>query len=312
MKKENIVSAQIELTTRCNQKCCVCFRQTLKPKNRDMNFDLLKTITEPYPHLSLVSGIGEPTLYPYFNEAIDHLFDDKLLDIQSNMTTRTPEWWYDLGKIFSRKRHSRVLFGIDIHEHWKRYRQVDTWHRLIENVKAYTSAGGNAWSHMIEFKHNKYDRTETENLARSLGCTNFRVKTSWGYDNVCESPTGKPVEDEDEIRCSYYLHRQVVINVNGMIVPCCFMVFNKCQQERLIEHDMLHYIKHKSSLIKNELKTLDTAVDSKLFKYIEDQPWNCHQKCKRPDVFIYESVFHADGEPRWRLGYTPKNSANVI
>ncbi len=297
LKPEDIVSAQLELTTRCNLKCRVCNRQTsLVPKKKDIDLDLLKTITKPYGHLSLVSGIGEPTLYPHFVEAIDY-FEDKIIDIQSNMTTRMPEWWYDLGKKFSRRRHSRVLFAIDIEEHWERYRQVANWHRLIENVKAYTSAGGNAWAHMIEFKHNKDARTETENLARTLGCTNFRVKASWGYDDVCESPTEYPVKDEDEIRCSYYLHRQVVIGYEGNIVPCCFMVFNERQQEKLKENDMLHYIKHKSCLIRDELKSLDTAVDSKLFKYIDEKPWNCTLKCFRPNVFIYESVFATGGEP---------------
>lgn len=78
----------IELTNRCNLNCEMCFRHTWDTVEGDMDLELLKFIREQikeFSHLDEIffGGIGEPTIYPHFKEAVD-LFDNYKLIMTSN------------------------------------------------------------------------------------------------------------------------------------------------------------------------------------------------------------------------------------
>jgi tungsten cofactor oxidoreducase radical SAM maturase len=66
----------IELTNRCNLDCEMCFRHTWDTIEGDMDLDLLKSIREQVNELPTLEqvffgGIGEPTVYPPFKEAVE-------------------------------------------------------------------------------------------------------------------------------------------------------------------------------------------------------------------------------------------------
>ncbi len=74
----------LELTNRCNLNCAMCFRHTWKTVEGDMDLNLLKSLKnqlEDLPDLDSVffGGIGEPTVYPHFKEAVDHFNNYQLL-----------------------------------------------------------------------------------------------------------------------------------------------------------------------------------------------------------------------------------------
>ncbi|KNZ43392.1 hypothetical protein AKG39_01460 [Acetobacterium bakii] len=78
----------IELTNRCNLNCEICFRHSWDAIEGDMDLDLLKSIREQvkeFPTLKEVffGGIGEPTVYRHFKEAVD-LFEEYRLSLTSN------------------------------------------------------------------------------------------------------------------------------------------------------------------------------------------------------------------------------------
>ncbi|WKY43772.1 radical SAM protein [Eubacteriaceae bacterium ES2] len=78
----------IELTNRCNLDCRMCFRHSWETVEEDMDFEMLKTLKKQIDEIGTVKeiffgGIGEPTIYPHFKEAVD-LFKDYRLLITSN------------------------------------------------------------------------------------------------------------------------------------------------------------------------------------------------------------------------------------
>ncbi len=302
----DITSARIELTTRCNQKCLFCPRtraQEPEPKI-DMDLDYLKNCHN-YKIVHLVSPRSEPALHPQFIDVIN-IFKERntTLYLYSNMTTHTPQWWHDLGSLFQYKPDNGLYFSIDVKKHWKRYRGVNNWYKMAENVEAFTAGGGIAWAHMIEFCHNRDSRMETEELARTLGCERFRIKTSWMYDDKCSRPLGSETRWEQsnkstgQLQCEHLEKKEVVIDAGGNITPCCFTFMNNEKKEILEEKDMIHLIKHKSCEVRGELKSLDTALDSKLFKYIlgnMNTSWLCNLHCKKSleESYNYEIRFWA-------------------
>lgn len=65
----------LELTSKCNLTCEMCYRQTWQEPDGDMTLDLLRKIArgaESFPGLRevILGGIGEPTFAPIFRQAV--------------------------------------------------------------------------------------------------------------------------------------------------------------------------------------------------------------------------------------------------
>ncbi|AFH42189.1 tungsten cofactor oxidoreductase radical SAM maturase [Fervidicoccus fontis] len=76
----NMKYLYIELTTRCNLKCKMCFKQYWEDKEGDMDYNLFLKIlndTQEFPSIKMIflGGIGEPTVYPKFTDAVKEIKD---------------------------------------------------------------------------------------------------------------------------------------------------------------------------------------------------------------------------------------------
>jgi len=304
---EEIITAQLELTTRCNQKCRFCTRQRHQTNRilKDIDFDVIKNLAD-YKRIALVGPRSEPTLYPLFMDAME-IFKERNTKIQlfSNMTTHNPDWWYKLGVFMKYEYHNKTYFAIDLEEDWQIYRGVDTWHKMVENVKAFTAGGGIAWAHLIEFAYNQDKIKDIEKLARHMGCTKFRIKNSWDYDEVCSRPVSGRTRWElslekktGVLQCQHLIDKDVVIDVSGNIVPCCYTLMTDERKGKFRDQDQIQeLIKYEKDSQQGKLKTLESALNSSYFNYIFDtmeNSWNCklHCKIRIPECYIYEKTLN--------------------
>jgi hypothetical protein len=315
MKPEDITMAQIELTTRCNQKCMFCCRtknlENPAFKIKDMDFEILKKMN--FEIASFVSSRSEPTLYPRFFDVID-CFRKKgtIIHIYSNATTHNPKWWAKLAK--NLKYHTknisqnRLFFAIDLKKHWKRYRDVDSFDKMFENVKAFTDNGGIAWAHMILFKHNENEIEETKWLAKELNCRRFRTKISWNFNDECERPEKIGTKTRWEIcntkkeniyQCSHYINREVVIDVDGIYAPCCHTLITQDNRySHYMDANPMVILKYQKSKLSGELNDLESALKSEYFGYIlnnMDKAMPCKVHCKefdQQDAYLNETVLN--------------------
>ena len=309
---KELISAQLELTTRCNQKCRLCTRQRHQTNKilKDIDYGVVEHVVEQFTgkRIALVGPRSEPTMYPRFMEMME-LFKEKHIKVQlfSNMTTHNPDWWYKLGKFMKYEHHNKVYFAVDLEEDWQLYRQVDTWHQMCENTKAFTAGGGIAWAHMIEFEYNQTKIEENVVLARRLGCTKFRVKNSWDYDDVCKRPAKGRTRWEQSLldrhntgvlKCNHLIDRDVVIDVDGDFVPCCYTIMTDERKGKFRDHDEIQdLIKYEKDSKQGKLKTLDSALASNFFKYTFDNmqnSWNCKLHCKLRAIesYLYERTLN--------------------
>jgi len=285
----DILAAEFELTTRCNQKCRICVRSMSTVSRVDMDLKWIRNCHN-YKTVSLVGPRSEPTLHPQFIDILEIFKNKKItISLYSNTTTHTPEWWHKVGKTMSEG--DMLIFAIDLEKHWEIYRGTNNWHKMIENVKAFTDAGGRAWAHMIEFQHNSCDKEKTTQLAQELGCEKFRVKSSWNYDDICKRPrTNTKTRWEQgqelkgtELKCGHILNNKVTIDVYGDITPCCFTIMTELKKKILENSDWKHRVIHAGCAERGDLKTVEKATESKLFDYIltnKEELQNCTLHCK--------------------------------
>ena len=141
----------IELTTRCNAACPMCFRNNHGDRpnpmlvEKDFELDLLEQIDVPVKKLALCGNYGDPIMHKELPQIIEYWFKNKSQNIvmMTNGGARSKQWWTDLGKLTKGK--MRVTFGIDGLEDTNHlYRRNVRWDRLMQNTKAFIDAGGDA------------------------------------------------------------------------------------------------------------------------------------------------------------------------
>jgi radical SAM protein with 4Fe4S-binding SPASM domain len=81
-------TVKIELTSKCNKKCWMCWRRNNDKDNiqyNDMSFPLLKSIAHQLPHSIVIQfhNDGEPLLYPIFGSALN-LFNSQIKCMNTN------------------------------------------------------------------------------------------------------------------------------------------------------------------------------------------------------------------------------------
>jgi MoaA/NifB/PqqE/SkfB family radical SAM enzyme len=109
--------------------------------------------------------------------------------VNTNGGMRKPEWWAELGKLFSKYPRSMynywsVTFSIDGLEDTNHlYRRNVKWNAVIANAQAFIDAGGTAiWDYLI-FKHNEHQILEAQELSKKMKFNEFVPKKSLGVDN---------------------------------------------------------------------------------------------------------------------------------
>ena len=193
----------IELTNACNAACPMCSRfHVNSPLIRpDLEIDqiTIDKFKKYFPpdvvkkcEVILFCGVhGDPgmarDLYEIC-EYIDEVSPMTVIRMNTNGGMRKPEFWEKMGKLFAKKYRDhwswQITFSIDGLEDTNHlYRRNVEWGKLMENVKAYTGAGGRAeWDYLI-FKHNEHQIDEAKALSKELGFYSFVPKKALGVDN---------------------------------------------------------------------------------------------------------------------------------
>jgi MoaA/NifB/PqqE/SkfB family radical SAM enzyme len=222
----------------CQASCPACARET------DAEFDKTQqhhlTVAQVQQHMSdndiknldkmfMCGNYGDPAagehtmeLYNYFRSVNPNI----VLGMNTNGGIRPGTWWTLLGAMFNQPQ-DYVVFSIDgLEDTNHMYRRGVTWHRILDNARAYIDAGGSAHWDMLVYQHNEHQVDECESLARSLGFRWFRAKVSRRpLSNDLEYPvTWNRLEYQPGlIDCHALRESSVYIDAQGRISPCCWL-----------------------------------------------------------------------------------------
>lgn len=228
----------LESTDVCQLACPKCARETDANFNKKLQHHL--TIAHIQRHFSdrviakiekmfMCGNYGDPAagkhtldIYRWFRT----LNPDIVLGMNTNGALQTTFWWHELGKIMSQTQ-DYVVFSIDgLEDTNPIYRVNSNWNKLMSNIEAFVSAGGQAHWDMLVFKHNQHQVDACEQLARDLGFKWFRAKVSKrGFTDRLEQPIGWAVPNviPGTIQCHAQQEKSAFIDSQGRLSVCCWL-----------------------------------------------------------------------------------------
>jgi MoaA/NifB/PqqE/SkfB family radical SAM enzyme len=180
---------QIEITSYCNAACPQCPRNDLgQGINQFMplahldrgvidhafNLELCQRLRQIF----FCGSYGDPIMHPDF---LDILRDFRKknpvlwLYIHTNGGVHDAQYWREISEIMAG--YGQVDFGIDgLRDTLHLYRRQVNFDRVIDNAKAFISAGGRAQWNFIVFQHNQHQVNEAKAMSQDLGFSNFLAR----------------------------------------------------------------------------------------------------------------------------------------
>lgn len=185
--------AWIDLTTYCNAGCPQCHRTNPNGLGKVDWLPLIRwdlnQFKKAYPIKSLkyiskfeICGTwGDPIMTKDIFEICQYIIrhSKAWIQINTNGGFRDDDFWWELG-VLGRDR-MQVIFDVEginqeMHSHYRR--KVD-FEKLKLNIQSFTAAGGNAFAHIIVFKHNQDHVNRIIDMCYDeLGMTDHMVQPS--------------------------------------------------------------------------------------------------------------------------------------
>lgn len=299
-----IKNVHIELTDKCQAQCPMCARNfhggATRPfiKNKEITFDQFREWF-PTKFLSQLNNFyscgnyGDPAFARDCLEIFQYVRQcnpTTRLAIHTNGGMRNIDWWNKLAKALGE--NSEVVFAVDgLKGKHELYRKNTNFEKVIENLKAFINAGGNARVDSLVFKHNENDINELDNFLKSLGVKQINFFSTQRFYEMEKFE----VHDKDG-NVEYYLEpaqsdkfkkipflelnklvdknyrqekiaaakinpkcineKEIYVDPQGNIFPCCW-IGGEYIEEHIQESLPIHYLRNMSvSYTKEMLKKL--------------------------------------------------------
>jgi len=244
MQLDNIREIHIEPTSLCNAECPQCARNihgsglnpniqldslTINYFTNFFNRDNIKNVNKIF----FCGNVGDPCATTDLLDICRYLKSikpDLVLGINTNGSLKTEDWFRQLGRIFHGPL-DYVVFSIDGLEDTNHiYRRNTNWSKIMRNAQAYIDQGASAHWDMLVFDHNKHQVDSAQRLAREMGFTWFRSKTTDRWDSYSATDELRPSEPyiakdytNVDIVCEKNRDKSIFIDYLGEVWPCCHM-----------------------------------------------------------------------------------------
>lgn len=271
---------------------------------------LLKQLSGIY----FCGNFGDPIMNDGLPEMCNHVAqhtNNIEVRIHTNGSARNKIWWANLAK--SLPSNHVVIFGIDgLEDTHHLYRVGTNFNKIIENAQAFIQAGGIAEWVFIKFKHNEHQVEQARLMAQQVGFQRFSVKNSIRFitgdkfevldktGNVSyylEPPSENKITfidknlinridswlDDIEIDCYVQKNKEVYMNANKQLFPCCFIAstpYNYSSPDSIMTPLRARALEEYNKLV-SELGIIDLTkrhvkdiIDSPSWQTVWQQYWN--------------------------------------
>lgn len=187
----------IDITTRCNAGCPQCHRTDLNGLKKvswlpDINWDL-ETFKKAYPE-TVIKNMncadfcgtwGDPIVNNNIVDMIKYIRDtnsDCRINLNTNGSIRSEEWWWNLGIIGEDKLY--VVFAVEgINQKMQQqYRQFTFLDKILKNMETLSNTKARVLSQTIVWHHNENHLEEIEKLCVDHGSFRHHILMTdrWG------------------------------------------------------------------------------------------------------------------------------------
>lgn len=262
---------------------------------------------------SICGTWGDPVMNKDIKEIIEYITKTNskvLIHLDTNGSIRDEQWWWELGVIAGK--NLRVVFAVDgsTQEMHQKYRKFTNLDKVLKNMQAISETNSFVEGHTILFKHNQDFIHDIKKLCLEYGANSYRLTTSDRFDSSnstegkyfhfenekgekdmleitsYESPnsfishTNNKKELEKEIKCRWKYSNRILVNIDGQVYPCCYIV-NSYYKSHFVDRGidiakhsvMKEYAEHKDehNIFKNDLRKIIT--ESKWFNQTLPESW---------------------------------------
>lgn len=198
--QDNKLSLFIDISTYCNAGCPECHRTDFKSGGLgkvdwlplvQWSVDEFKQCYEPETienvrQWNICGTWGDPVMNKDLYEIVDYIYDHNMetnVVIDTNGSIRDEEWWKNLARVnpFNPPVVRFAVEGIDQHMH-SRYRRKTSLEKVLNNMRAFSLAGGVAHSNQIVHKHNEPYIEEIKQMCYDNGAVYHSVKYTNRFD----------------------------------------------------------------------------------------------------------------------------------
>ena len=197
---------------------------------------------------------GDPVMNKDLMEICRYIIDSTWLTtiiINTNGSIRDEDWWWELGAICGKR--LMVVFAVDGKDQYQHqlYRKFTDLDKVLNNMEAISTTRTKVRSQTIVFEHNQNDLNQIKQMCYDRGVDEatfvWTDRFERGEDNKFKytNPDGssytlvkanKKVEqtfnnfvvdrqprDNGCISCKWLHKREVVVNPDGQVLPCCYI-----------------------------------------------------------------------------------------
>lgn len=255
-------SIAVEITSYCNAKCPGCTRNDnftgepiIKPIHMEMHVwkELCNTIRNDrikIKTLTFGGNNGDAIMHPHIIDFINMFWEaspETVINIQTNGSMRSVDWWSTLGSVLSNNHRHMVDIAIDgLEDTHEIYRVSAPFAKVLENTKALINSGAKVKVVTTAFTHNDHQIDAIKELAETVGAYTFLVRPSYNdiiptsskaiyTSNVYNSPrvykfksVGFKIDiaEDKGSPCKWYNMGKIWITPDGVVQPCCMLNIN--------------------------------------------------------------------------------------
>jgi len=240
----DVKEIHIEPTSLCNAECPQCARNILgtglNPNIQlgSLSIDWFKEIftRDNITNINKIffcGNVGDPCATPDLLRIVVYLKSIKpniVLGANTNGSLKTRIWFKELGHLLNGPL-DYLVFSIDGLEDTNHiYRKNTNWSKIMENAEAYISTGASAHWDMLVFHHNRHQVESAKQMAKQMGFTWFRSKSTDRWDTYPITESLEPAEIYQKPNyqttnpiCEKNRDSSMFIDYTGKVWPCCHM-----------------------------------------------------------------------------------------
>ncbi len=290
LQLKDIAGINVEASARCNAHCPFCSRnQKVRPYSSHLlrlkDFKKLPVeLFDSLEWLSFSGNFGDPCTNPELPEIAAYLKSKcptLMLMGSTNGSVQDSNWWRKLGQYYS---DGNMYFSLDgLADSHPKHRKGTNFHKIIENIRAFTEAGGVAYWQFILFEHNESQIQAAENMAKEIGCSRFFVISSREYNRDCQRPNNTIFSLKDEIftqyqkkasgpkeraLCKPLQNHSIYFAADGSVHPCCLAHCNYITEHEPSFQFIIDLIEKYNDEINFKTKPLEDILQGPYFKEV--------------------------------------------